>query len=85
MSDKRSERREAKLRLIDKVNEGFQKKNQQAIALYRERRRSWLKGFCAMPSEPWLLKTFSRRSLNQAVFTARQKGGFEAELAAAGF
>lgn len=78
-------KKEARQELIDQMNKIVYEKNKNALNNYRRQRKLWLNGRAVQPAEPWLLKEYSHRRLDQAVFTARQKGGYQELLEAAGF
>jgi hypothetical protein len=79
-------KKQAKRNLIDAMNEIKQKKNNEALNEFVEKKQKYFRGERnTMPAYPTFRDTFTYRNIDQAVFMARQIGGHDELLIAAGY
>lgn len=78
--------REARTALIDAMNAIKQQKNVNQFNIHQLLRQAYVEGVRgALPPEPVYRATFTKRNIQRAVFMARQIGGYDDQLVAAGY
>ena len=78
--------REARQQLIQEMNRIKQQKNVVQFNIHQLLRQSYMEGIRGqLPPEPVYRATFTKRNIQRAVFMARQIGGYEYLLVAAGY
>ncbi len=79
-------KRQAQLLLIEEMNKLIQTSNKLRLTVFRNQEQAWLEVGGIRPNPAIIAPGFNgRKHLSQAVFMARQRGGYKELLKAAGF